>query len=103
MIRITINDRELAMSGHAGYAPRGQDIVCAAVSSLYETLCAANNKLLNNELNIAEWPLSVVIRWPKEASIQAKALISAFFIGINGIAESYPEYVHIDGDITPKP
>lgn len=91
------------MSGHAGYAPRGQDIVCAAVSSLYETLYAANGKLLNNELNIAEWPRSVVIRWQEEISVQTEALLSAFFIGISGIADSYPEYVHIDGDITPKP
>lgn len=59
--------------------------------------------LLNNGLNITEMDDKVAIRWPKEASIQAKALLSAFFIGINGIAESYPEYVHIDGDITPKP
>ncbi len=103
MIQITERNGRITVSGHAGYAPPGQDIVCAAVSSLYETLYAANNKLLNNELNIAEWPLGVVIRWPKERSIQAEALLSAFFIGINGIAESYPEYVHIDGDITPKP
>ena len=36
-----VYDREIPMlsvSGHAGYAPEGQDIVCAAVSALVQTL-----------------------------------------------------------------
>lgn len=31
---------KLEISGHAGYAQPGKDIVCAAVSALYETLRA---------------------------------------------------------------
>lgn len=31
-------DMSLQASGHAGYAPRGQDIVCAAVSTLMQSL-----------------------------------------------------------------
>ena len=31
-------DMSLQASGHAGYAPKGQDIVCAAVSALLWTL-----------------------------------------------------------------
>ena len=27
------------IKGHANYAPRGQDIVCAAVSAIFQTLC----------------------------------------------------------------
>lgn len=34
MIRATIDARGVELRGHAGYAPRGQDIVCAAVSML---------------------------------------------------------------------
>lgn len=43
MIHATFDRRkmELRVEGHADYAPRGQDIVCAAVSILYGTLCAA--------------------------------------------------------------
>ena len=29
----------LEASGHAGYAPAGQDIVCAGASTLMQTLC----------------------------------------------------------------
>ena len=31
-------DMSLQTSGHAGYAPKGQDIVCAAVSTLMQSL-----------------------------------------------------------------
>lgn len=37
MINITIAPAQLAVSGHAGYNP-GNDIVCAAVSALVQTL-----------------------------------------------------------------
>lgn len=34
MIRVKAGERRITVSGHAGYAPAGQDIVCAAVSAL---------------------------------------------------------------------
>lgn len=34
MIRVRAGERRITVSGHAGYAPAGQDIVCAAVSAL---------------------------------------------------------------------
>lgn len=43
MIR-ALYDRQamrISVTGHAGYAPRGQDIVCAGASTLYYTLRAA--------------------------------------------------------------
>ena len=33
MIRVRAGERRITVSGHAGYAPAGQDIVCAAVSA----------------------------------------------------------------------
>lgn len=43
MIRAHYSREELHISvtGHAGYAPHGQDIVCAGASTLYYTLRAA--------------------------------------------------------------
>ena len=46
-------DMSLQTSGHAGYAPKGQDIVCAAVSTLMQSLaygpaasCSGNSRCL---------------------------------------------------------
>lgn len=38
MIRVRAGERRITVSGHAGYAPAGQDIVCAAVSALMYAL-----------------------------------------------------------------
>lgn len=50
MIHITYHRiyHRLTVRGHAGYAPAGQDLVCAAVSALTYTLAAAAEKLHNN-------------------------------------------------------
>lgn len=40
MICARLNGSTLTVSGHAGYAPAGQDIVCAAVSTAV-TMCEA--------------------------------------------------------------
>ena len=40
MIRVTAEPGRLTLEGHAGYAPAGQDIVCAAVSALMLALAA---------------------------------------------------------------
>ena len=45
MIQVTIGDRDgvlwLSMAGHAGAAPKGQDIVCAAATMLMYTAAQA--------------------------------------------------------------
>lgn len=41
MIRVVLGERRLTMLGHADYAPRGQDIVCAAASALVFALIGA--------------------------------------------------------------
>lgn len=37
MIEVSVRKNEIKVSGHAMYAPHGQDIVCAGVSSLVRT------------------------------------------------------------------
>ena len=40
-IKWTGDTLEVSVSGHAGYGPKGSDIVCAAVSMLSQSLAAA--------------------------------------------------------------
>lgn len=37
MIRVSITENAVNVTGHADYAPRGHDIVCAAVSAIVQT------------------------------------------------------------------
>lgn len=42
MIKVNVRQREdscvITIQGHARFAPKGQDIVCSAISTLYQTL-----------------------------------------------------------------
>lgn len=93
------------ISGHADYAPHGDDIVCAAVSILGYT---ALNSLLE-VAGIDEKELSVeiddegymqvlidekIIEAPGKKDIQV--ILSTFAIGIETIIESYPKYITIE-------
>lgn len=83
-------------SGHAGYAEHGQDIVCAAVSTLMGTL-EYNLRLSAGadgfRLEAAEGYMLVEMRDPGETEIEA------FHVVVNGlcmVAERYGEYVQIE-------
>lgn len=41
MIQISMRENALWAHGHSGYGPKGQDVICAAVSMLVEATAAA--------------------------------------------------------------
>lgn len=91
MIRAVFTHDRLTLFGHAGFAPRGQDIVCAAASALVYALIGA----LEEQDNIRE----VVVR-PGHVSVAAKAGGRAEFdlirCGLGQLAARYPACVRIE-------
>jgi uncharacterized protein YsxB (DUF464 family) len=84
----------ITIEGHSGYAPIGQDIVCAAVSVLVQTLIQSVESLTTDRITYDMQPGKVDIKfWC--LSDPSKVLIDAFFIGINGIAEAHPDNVKL--------
>ncbi len=49
MTTVSITPAEITVSGHSGYAPPGQDIVCSAVSTLVCTLVQSFSALQNKK------------------------------------------------------
>ena len=50
MIKITKHENKISIEGHAGFAPSGQDIVCAAVSTLFQTLVWSIEELAGDKI-----------------------------------------------------
>ena len=94
MIVIERNKDSIKLSGHANYAPAGQDIVCAGVSVLIQTLIQSVETLTTDEIEYNMQPGTVDIKFWCLSDL-TKALIDAFFIGAEGIAEGYPDNVKI--------
>lgn len=89
MIKVHYDPGQMQMtfSGHAEYAAKGEDIVCAAVSTLYNTL--KMQKDVHEQLGYEDdhrMLFSTAPRWDG-------VLFDFVTDGIKAIAEQYPEYV----------
>jgi len=96
----------MTVSGHAGFAPRGQDILCAAVSVL--TLTAAQtagelqrkNLLQQEAVTVLQEGFACITLRPKaHARGQARAAFRVILTGMRLLARSYPQYVQVNGRV----
>ena len=94
MITVSVRRNGITASGHAGYAPRGQDIVCAAVSTLVKVLIRSIEDLTADKIEYGIWPGMVDITY-ENLSEKSRTLIDSFFLGVCMIAEEYPNHVRI--------
>ena len=94
LVVITRSSSGITMDGHAGYAPRGQDIVCAGISTLVQTLIQSFEDLCTDEISYHLQPGRVEIKHG-DLSAKAKVLVNSFFIGVYMIAERYPNHVKV--------
>ena len=94
MIVIDYRPDGLTMTGHAGFAEYGEDIVCAGISALVQTLVEAVEELTDDEL---QYEISAGYVDVKHEALteRAQVLFDAFLIGVEMIAESYPENVEL--------
>lgn len=88
MIRVQVRENKIRVHGHAGYAPRGQDIVCAAVSALTLTLIKGLEQVAGMEIKIRESNGNICIEW-QVMNDTGKALMDTWFLGISSIADDY--------------
>lgn len=97
MITVTDTGSAIEISGHAGYAGRGQDIVCEAVSSLVQTTFASIcDEIGSNGYTIAESGYAM-IRTPDHAPESYHVLVRHLRRGLRMLAEAYPKYIQIEG------
>ena len=94
MIKVRYSNDRITIRGHSGYAPPGQDIVCAAISVLAQNLVASIKALTDDTISydITPGKADIYYRNPSE---KTKTLIDSFFIGCAAIADAYPEHVKI--------
>ena len=94
MIEITVRPDHIKVNGHARHGPLGEDIVCAAVSALTQTLSESLKALTADSVRTVVDNGYTSI-WFRNLSERGKLLVDSFFIGICGIADSYPECIKI--------
>lgn len=94
MITVKRNSNSISIQGHAVYAPHGQDIVCAAVSTLVQAFCLSVKELTADEIKADFSPGNAVIQYGN-LSDGAKLLEDSLFVGLKMIADNYPAFVRV--------
>lgn len=91
----TENDRIVSVEskGHAGFAHRGKDIVCAAVSILMiNTVNSIHNFTEDKiEVNSDQEKGEISFCLSKDYSEKTEVLLKALVLGLSGIEEGYPK------------
>ena len=95
MTAVMVRKDGIEISGHAGYAEVGKDIVCAGVTALVQTLICSLKNLTRDEIEYEISPGRADIHCG-DLSEEGKLLVDSFFIGVCLIANEFPEYVRIE-------
>lgn len=96
MIRISTDEDKLFVraEGHAGYGPKGQDIVCAAVSVLLYAY-AAELLRIGTKADIRDEGDTFEIV-PEEISEHEKTAYQTVMTGLRMLEDSYEKYIRIE-------
>ena len=82
------------MTGHAGYAPEGKDIVCASVSALALALHAwaagRGSDVLEAERSQSDGAHFCFVN-----GLETRTAWEVFRAGVASIAAEYPDFVHL--------
>ena len=94
MIEIRHDGGKVTVKGHANYAEAGQDIVCAAISTLSQVFVASVEELTAAKIKTAQTGgyMEIVI---EESTERAQVLLDSFLLGCQMVADNYPDNVRV--------
>lgn len=94
MIEVKVRKNEIIVSGHANYAEYGYDIICAGATALAQTLIKSVQDLTEDEIEYDIKPGLVDIKY-RDLSEMSRTLVDSFFVGMNLLADEFPENIQI--------
>ena len=88
-----------SVSGHSGYAEKGQDVICAAISAIVtmaeatiNDVCGAKAKVRVKEED-ARITLTLPAACDEEESIQA--VLAGMLLTLCNMRDDYPDYIEV--------
>jgi len=88
---------QFRVTGHAGFADAGQDIVCAAVSVLVYNAVNSCEELLGMTLTVTDTRDALLCCVPHKvrSDERVQLLLRSMAFGIEQVAENYPKFVRV--------
>jgi len=88
-----------SITGHANFAPHGEDIVCAAVSAVAQTAVIGLQKYLDGLPEVKQQKGKLVCKLPAnlpgEKRRIADAILNTMYWGLEAIQSEYKQYVKV--------
>ncbi len=86
------------VKGHAGYAQRGQDIVCAGVSAIAQAGLMGLQDILedNVKAELKEGCLTVAVDYDNAVQPGVASILRVVELGLSSIAKTHPDFVNVD-------
>lgn len=101
-MQLSRNRAQLTMSGHAGYAPKGHDLVCAAASTMLMAGMISLNNQTRKETNVyyddpGEMGITQLDCGPCEQDMEkVMTIYRTMACGFEALAFKYPENVDFE-------
>ena len=103
MIQISIHDSfdltVITIQGHANYAPKGSDIVCSAISVLYQTLIKVLNTRTQTDYKVIDEQKDEQTLFIYEMEDKAYNAFKYFLTGCQLVSEAYPHHVELQSNV----
>lgn len=103
MVNVTIYKKEghirgFQFSGHAGFARRGKDIVCAGVSALVLNTINSIETFTDDEFTceVQEENGDVSFEMVNSPSEKAALLLDSLVLGVTAIKDTYTKYITVN-------
>lgn len=95
MIEIKLVKDKVTVKGHANYAKTGGDIVCASISTLFQSLVLGVETLTKDEIDYQLKSGDSCLKFLDGFCKDSLLLVNSFLISSLAIAEEYPENVQV--------
>ena len=96
LVQVSVKDGKicrLEVSGHAGYAPKGRDLVCAGVSTVMFGLCnAADQMIPGSQIEVLDDTIIIAIPHP---DTQSDMVMRTGLIQLKTAEESAEDFIQI--------
>ncbi|HZK39738.1 MAG TPA: ribosomal-processing cysteine protease Prp [Clostridia bacterium] len=87
--------RGFDISGHAGTATAGKDIVCAAVSSAAYLVANTITEVIGIRAQAKVSKASMHLKLTKEQSLKAQVILKGFELHINELQKAHPKNIKV--------
>ncbi len=83
------------VTGHAGYAPAGEDIVCAAVTSAVQLTANGITEILSGQGKVTVSENLISIRLSGSPTKESEHFLQALYLQLSLLAEDYPGTIQV--------